>query len=218
MGGLYQQQKDYFEKAYESGEHGWPVTGTTPFVSKAFRRMKRELRSRGPGRILDLGCGEGRHTLAGAQEGFSMVGLDYQPLAIKRALTFARERKIREGFRFLLGDAFKLPFRKASFDGVIDYGCLHHVKISDTRRYADSVFPLIRPGGYFILSCFSTRFKHHPGEKRSRNWLVHRGHYDRFFRRQDFKILFGKFFEILEITEHDEGLYVFWHVFMRKKR
>lgn len=212
--GLYQRQKKYFENAYKSGQHGWPTVGPTPFVLRALRMIRREAAR---GRVLDLGCGEGRHTLACARVGFDAVGLDYQPLAIHRARALARQQKVRGGFRFMVGDAYRLPFPPNSFDAIIDYGCLHHVKIGDTHLYMKSVLPRLKPGGYFVLSCFSIRFKHHPGEKRRRNWLVHNGHYDRFFRKRDFGRLFGKQFEVLKIEERDEGLYVFWDVLMKKK-
>ena len=215
--GLYQRQKKYFEKAYETGTHGWPTVGPTPFVLRAIPRIRKSLDS-GRGRILDLGCGEGRHTLACARAGFDVVGLDYQPLAIRRARAFARGQKVRGRFRFMVGDAFQLSFPPNAFDAIIDYGCLHHVKIADTRRYFDSVLPRLKPGGHLVLSCFSIRFKHHPNEKRRRNWLVHRGHYDRFFKKGDFKTLFGKQFDILRIEERGDGLYVFWDVLMRKKQ
>lgn len=212
--GLYQKQKEYFEQAYKTGRHGWPTVGPTPFVVRALRMIRRGAPR---GRVLDLGCGEGRHTLASAREGFDAVGLDYQPLAIRRARALARRKKVRGRFRFRVGDAYRLPFPPNSFDAIIDYGCLHHVKIGDTHRYMKSVLPRLKPGGYFVLSCFSIRFKHHPDDKRRRNWLVHSGHYDRFFRKLDFGRLFGKQFEILKIEERDEGLYVFWDVLMKKK-
>jgi len=213
---LNQTQKKYFEKAYKTGEHGWPTLEPTPFVLRMLPQIRK---SAAPdrGRILDLGCGEGRHTLACARVGFDVVGLDYQPLAIRRARGIARGEKVRGRFRFQVGDAFRLPFLPNRFDGIIDFGCLHHVKIGDTRRYLESVVPCLKPGGYFILSCFSTRFKHHPNEKRTRNWMVHKGHYDRFFRKQDFKTLFGPQFDLLKAEEETDGLYAFWHVLMRKK-
>lgn len=213
--GLYQKQKIYFEKAYKTGRHGWPTVGPAPFVLRAISRIRKSAASR-RARILDLGCGEGRHTLACARDGLDAVGLDYEPMAIRRARGFARRQRSRGRFRFMVGDVFRLPFPPNSFDGLIDYGCLHHVTIGDTRRYLKSVLPCLKPGGYFILSCFSTRFKHRPGEKRTRNWLVHQGHYDRFFRRRDFKVIFGKQFEILKMEEKADGLYVFWHVLMKK--
>lgn len=112
--GLYQKQKKYFEKAYETGEHGWPTTEPTPFVLRALRLIRRGA-APGRGRILDLGCGEGRHTLACAREGFDAVGLDYEPLAIRKARAFARRQKVRKGIRFRVGDAFRLPFPPDSF-------------------------------------------------------------------------------------------------------
>lgn len=213
---LYDAQKAYFRKAYESGEHGWPVYEPTSFVVRGLRRIRKKIKGRA-GRILDLGCGEGRHTIAGAREGFQAVGLDYLPLALKKARSIASQNKVRGKLRFLAGDAFNLPFQPGTFDGVIDYGCLHHVKMPDTTRYIQSVFPLIPAGGYFILSCFSTRFKHYPGEKRKRNWITHKGHYDRFFRKSDFKNLFGQWFKIETIEEEREGHHAFWHVLMEKK-
>ena len=166
---LYRRQKEYFKQAYQTGEHGWPIEEPTPFVLRALNRIRKSHERNGPVRILDLGCGEGRHTMVCARKGFYAVGLDYQPLAIRRAGAIAREKRMRGNFRFTVGDVFRLPFQGKTFGGLIDYGCLHHVKISDTRRYLDSVLPLLQSRGFFILSCFSTKFRHHPGEKRRRN-------------------------------------------------
>jgi len=56
-----------------------------------------------------------------------------------------------------------------------------------------------------------------PGERRTRDWLVHRGHYDRFFRRRDFAALFGGWGDVLAIREERNGLAGFYHVAMRRK-
>jgi cyclopropane fatty-acyl-phospholipid synthase-like methyltransferase len=48
------------------------------------------------------------------------------------------------------------------------------VKKADWSRYLGGLAALLKPGGYFHLTAFSTRFKHYPGERRSRNWVVHR--------------------------------------------
>jgi SAM-dependent methyltransferase len=169
------------------------------------------------GRVLDLGCGEGRHTFACAELGLTAVGLDYQSLAIARARSIPKAKRLRRGCRFLVGDAFHLPFKLGTFDLIIDCGCFHHVKKMDTARYLKSVVPLLIPGGYFILSCFSWRFRHYAGEKRRRDWLVHRGHYDRFFKKPYFYEIFGDRFDVLRIEEEREGLYAFYQVLMRGK-
>lgn len=208
--GIYRAQRAYFAKAYETGRHGWPTAGVSPMVARFLRAGS----ARG-GRMLDIGCGEGRHTAAFVQAGFRAVGVDFQAGALTRARQAVASSRRRP--HFLQADVFALPFAPKSFDVVIDYGCLHHVRRADTGRYLNQVLPVIKPGGYYLLSCFSTKFKHHAGERRTRDWLVHAGHYDRFFRRSDFAPLFGRWFDILEVTEDREGLYVFHNVFMRRK-
>jgi len=214
---LYLEQKRFFEEAYRTGVHGWPIEDPSRFVVEFLRSFQKK---HPRGRILDIGCGEGRHTLLFAGAGHTAIGVDLQPLAIRRAKGLAKSKGMTRNFKFVLGDVFSLPFQPNDFDVLIDYGCLHHVMKKDFSKYLKSTLPLLRPGGYFLLSCFSNKFKHHPGERRSRDWMVHRGHYDRFFWKSDFQALFGKFYDILKTREEwdrEHPYYVFHHVLMRKK-
>ena len=212
---LYARQAAYFREAYRRGQHGWPVEGPDPFIAGMIRRLRRQ---RGGGWALDLGCGEGRHAFFAAEQGYRVIGVDYEPLAIRRARALAAGHPGADGLvAFQVADLFALPFRPATFDLVIDYGCLHHVRRRDTGRYRDQVLTALRPGGHLLLSCFSTKFRHDPGERRTRDWLVHRGHYDRFFRKRDFAKLFAGHCDILKIHEERDGLLGFYHVAMRRK-
>jgi len=211
---LYPRQKKYFEEAYKAGEHGWPIEDPSLFVINFLRKVRL------PGknlRVLDLGCGEGRHTFLFAQKGWRSVGVDYQPLALERAKNIAKQKEFGHDFSFVLGDLFYLPFRSHTFDALIDFGVLHHVPKRDTPVYLKTVVSLLKSNGFFLLSCFSVKFKHYPGEKRKRNWLVHRGHYDRFFKKTDFPQLFGKSFNVLAIDEERQGCYSFYNVLLRKR-
>jgi len=211
---LYARQAEYFREAYRRGEHGWPVEGPEPRIAAALRQLQPRLPG---GLVLDLGCGEGRHAFCAAERGFRVIGVDYESLAVERARALAvKHPGVGDRVAFQVADLFALPFRPSTFDVVIDYGCFHHVRRGDTGRYIDRVLSLLRPGGYFLLSCFSTKFKHHPGERRRRDWLVHRGHYDRFFRKGDFDRIFGGWCDVLKIQEERNGLLGFYHVVMRK--
>jgi SAM-dependent methyltransferase len=212
---LYTRQAGYFREAYRRGEHGWPVEGPEPRIASVLRRLG----SRVPGGlVLDLGCGEGRHAFYAAEQGFRVIGVDYEPAAIQRARALAIKHPGADGrVVFQVADLFALPFRPSTFDVIIDYGCFHHVTRGDTQRYLDGVLTLLKPGGYFLLSCFSTKFKHYPGERRTRDWVVHRGHYDRFFRKRDFAEIFGGWCDVLTIQEERNGLTGFYHVTMRRK-
>ncbi|MFQ5597132.1 MAG: class I SAM-dependent methyltransferase [Nitrospiria bacterium] len=210
---LYERQKRYFEAAYRTGDHAWPISGASGPVVRFLGRFKLEKAS---GRVLDIGCGEGRHAGFFSRSGYWTIGLDYQPEALARAADLVQDG--RPNLFFVLGDVFHLPFARERFDVLIDYGCLHHVRKRDTDAYLKSVVPLLKSGGYLLLCCFSTDFKHHPDEKRTRDWLVHKGHYDRFFKKESFQSIFGADFDVIHIEEERETLYVFFHVVMRKKK
>jgi SAM-dependent methyltransferase len=206
---IYTSQNQFFEAAYRTGEHGWPVSEPSAPVVNFVRQHRK------PARVLDIGCGEGRHALLFAKRGHQTVALDNQPQAITRAIQI--NNAVSPHLRFVLGDVFHLPFSPNTFDVVLDYGCFHHVRKQDEKRYLQGVLPLLKSGGHFLLCCFSTRFKHWPGEQRSRDWLVHRGHYDRFFKKGSFKTIFGAAFELLSIEEERQDIHAFYHVLMRKR-
>ncbi|MFQ5961828.1 MAG: class I SAM-dependent methyltransferase [Candidatus Methylomirabilales bacterium] len=211
---IYEQQKVFFRQAYEAGETPWPRFKPTPAVVRLAKRLRRE---RGRARVLDVGCGEGRHMICLGNEGHRAVGVDYEDLALRKARARQDARPVRSRLAFVLADAFRLPFRGESFDALVDCGCFHHVKKADWSWYVNGLAALLKPGGYFHVTAFSTRFKHYPGERRTRDWVVHRNHYDHFFRKADFAKIFGKTFEIVKIEEERQTLHAFWHVLMKKR-
>lgn len=150
-----------------------------------------------------------------AKAGLLTVGLDYLAAPLRTVAQRAQEAGLAGRIRLLLGDALLPPFKPSSFDALVDCGIFHHVKQADWPIYFDRVLGLVKPGGYFHLTVFSTTFKHYPGERRTRNWQVHRNHYDHFFVKRDFARIFSDRCEILAIEEEHEGLNGFFHVLMR---
>jgi SAM-dependent methyltransferase len=207
---IYRRQAEYFRRAYETGVHGWPAEGATPQVARL-------LSSLGPGRgrpALDLGCGEGRHTILLARRGWAVTALDLEPLALRKARAAVRRAGVRA--RFVRGNALDLAFPDGTFELVLDYGCFHHVVRKDWPLYRRQVARVLAPGGHLILSVFSTRFRHHPGERRTRPWLIHRNHYDRFFTARALRQAVAPEFAPRRLLEEREGLHGFWHALLRK--
>ena len=208
---IYRKQEEFFRKAYESGEHGWPIEGPTPEVATLVARLG----SRRGKSALDLGCGEGRHTILLAKRGYDVVALDLEPLALRKARAIVA--RAGASARFVAGNALDLRFPAARFDLVLDYGCFHHVVTRDWPRYRREVARVLKAGGHLVLSVFSTKFRHHAGERRTRNWIVHRNHYDHFFTAAEIAGAFRDSFDVKAILEEHEGLNGFHHALLRVK-
>lgn len=118
--------------------------------------LKREYFPLQPGqRVLDLGCGEGRHVIAAhAIDGVDAVGVDLS--ASDLATAAQRQREFVDGgegsalFSLLVGDALRLPFPSATFDAVICSEVLEH--IPDWRAALTEIERVLKPGGLFCAS------------------------------------------------------------------
>jgi SAM-dependent methyltransferase len=84
-------------------------------------------------RLLDLGCGEGRHTREALRRGARVVALD------RDAITGT------DGAAGVRADGLRLPFPDGSFDRVIAAEVLEHVP--DDRGAMAELVRVLRPGG-----------------------------------------------------------------------
>jgi SAM-dependent methyltransferase len=201
----------YFREAYRTGQHGWAIEEPSPYVVRFLRRVKRVIPG---GTLLDVGCGEGRHAIAAAGFGFKVTGADYEPLALARARRFSKA-KHAEGIVYRRADVLQLPFPDASFDVVLDYGCLHHQRKTDWRAYKDGILRVMKPRGFYVLSVFAPEFFLFRGSRRP--WHIAQGAYRRCFTRRQIEALFEKNFEILELIREKDGPRDFWDALMRRR-
>lgn len=201
----------YFYEAYRTGEHGWATDAPSPYAVAFLERVKHLAPQ---GKLLDIGCGEGRHSIAAAVLGFKVTGVDYEPLALRRARQSARMNHVR-GIRFQEANVFCLPFPDSCFDVVLDYGCLHHQRKSDWRPYVTSILRVLKPCGFYVLSVFSPQFAFFRGS--SKSWHIAQGAYRRCFTRKEIIALFGRDFDVLEMTHQDGDDGGFWHALMWRR-
>jgi len=100
--------------------------------------------------VLDLACGSGPHSLAWAERGFRVTGIDFD----RDLLVAGRERVARAAPDAIApawscGDATRLPFRAGSFDVVFCNSLLEHVP--DWRAVLAEMSRVLRPGGVCVL-------------------------------------------------------------------
>lgn len=94
-------------------------------------------------RVLDAGCGTGRHTFHMAQGGAKeIVAMDFSR-AIEVA---ARNNRPHPNAHFVQADIYHPPFAPGTFDLVYSLGVLHH--LPDPERGFRALLPLVREGGF----------------------------------------------------------------------
>lgn len=111
----------------------------------------------GPGtRVLDLGCGGGRHAYACARAGAQVVALDAdasllgEVVGLLGAMAEAGELPDSGGYGALAADGARLPFADGAFDVVLACEVLEHV--SDDAAVLAELARVVRPGGLVALS------------------------------------------------------------------
>ncbi len=196
----YKKQHRWYEKRWSlnksyGGEKKIPNNEVVKFI-KTIKKSNQHKK------VLDLGCGEARHAIAFAKEGFETYGLDFSKNAIKKAKENARKANV--SIKFSVGNGIKPPYQENSFDVVLDAGFLHHIKKKDWANYLRGLRRILRHGGLYWsmqLSKNSKRFHNFIPIDNKKNYYATKDTYTYFFTKEDYKSLFGKDFKILKIKE-----------------
>jgi SAM-dependent methyltransferase len=112
-------------------------------------------------RVLDVGCGAGRHAQALASAGLDVTGVDISARLLEIARTEAANRELK--IAFFRMDAREMPFED-EFDAVISLcqGAFGLMGVDDSlvlRKMQEAV----KPGGVVVLTAFSALFEaRHP--------------------------------------------------------
>lgn len=128
-----------WERAYTKGQ--FLQQSIQPEMTGHAQRFK----SHGVNRILDLGCGSGRHTVYLAEQGFAVFGLDIAPTGLCATI-----KKLAEaGFpaHVTLSDIKKLPYEDAFFDAIISVRVIHHDRLAAIEKTVAEMYRVLKPVG-----------------------------------------------------------------------
>ena len=96
--------REYFERGYAQ-RWGLPAPSEDVRAGSLWNLLQLCPTSR----VIDIGCGHGRHALALARSGVEVVGLDFSVALLNRARRLAAE--LQTQVRWVRGDMRRLPFR-----------------------------------------------------------------------------------------------------------
>jgi tellurite methyltransferase len=117
--------------------------------------MADRLETKGRRRVLDIGCGLGRHTVYLAARGFEVTATDNSPTALRKCQENLETTDLKASL--VECDMTELPFAASSFDGVIASHVIHHTKFAELAKIIASVVRLLAEDGLFVWASPSTR-------------------------------------------------------------
>jgi SAM-dependent methyltransferase len=139
-------------------------------------------------RVLDLGCGGGRHSYEALRRGATVVALDSDFATAHRVWGFIR-LMVEQGELdpapyggALNADALALPFPDATFDRVVASEVLEHIWADELA--IRELVRILRPGGQLAVTV-PTRFPERVCWALDRNYYDTSGGHLRIYRRRD---------------------------------
>ncbi len=114
-------------------------------------RVVRVFRNHDVERVLDLGCGTGRHLVYLAKSKFEVHGFDVSPKALSLARDWLEEECLTAHLlRHRMEDPF--PFEDDFFDAVISTQVIHHNRIDGIRFTVSEIERVLRRDGVLFVT------------------------------------------------------------------
>ncbi len=149
-------------------------------------------------KILDHGCGTGRHTSFLLEHGFKVWGCEISENALKIVKEMIKEVEFKKC------DMTFLPYENNFFDGVLSHFVINHGKIADIRKAISEIYRVLRDKGMLFLAVPSIKHQEsHTGEEIEPNTKINIDSIDgdlphHYFIEEEIKELFDDF-EILSL-------------------
>jgi len=122
----------------------------TPFFLDAVQLFKKK----GYRKVLDIGCGYGKHSLYLAENGFDVTSIDPNVKVLEWLKEYIEKKSINN-ISVMRGDINRLSLEDSSFDAVICTSVLHHQCLKQIQNSISEIQRVLRQGGSFLFDVLS---------------------------------------------------------------
>src|SRR4030095_4321947 len=131
-----------------------------------------ELQPAPDSRMLDLGCGNGRHSKYLASKGFDVIGLDLAATSIRQA-----KRSETEKLHFYRHD-MRVPFGANTFEYVFNFFTSfgYFDDPAEDRKVVSNIYSALKPGGVLVMDYINSvhsEKKLVPAEKKEIDGIIY---------------------------------------------
>ncbi len=113
-----------------------------------------ELKIISGGKVLELGCGDGRDSIFLAEKSFEVVAMDVSKHAIAKLEKIKEKKKL--SVQCLVRDVTKHNYPPNFFDMVVGTTILDHLEASRILTVVEGIKKTLRQNGYVCLTVFTT--------------------------------------------------------------
>ncbi|MEF8873617.1 MAG: class I SAM-dependent methyltransferase [Candidatus Thermoplasmatota archaeon] len=145
------------------------------------------------GKLLDMGCGNGRHLIEALEMGFDVVGIDASTRLLQISTRKVR-RKIGDHPKgeVIRADVKRLPFKEKSFDNAIYIATIHHLKRGRVKSLREAK-RVLKPGGSILVSSWARELDRWEMDEGEREVIVP-------WHREDGKVI-ERFYHLYTLDE-----------------
>ena len=102
-------------------------------------------------KVIDIGCGSGRHSIGLAKEGFTVNSIDFSKEALNLAKKWAKSESL--DIKFKEGNIHKkLPYRSNSFDAAIAIDSIYYENSEAVNFTLDEIKRILKPEGLLFIT------------------------------------------------------------------
>ncbi|MFA7239051.1 MAG: class I SAM-dependent methyltransferase [Sulfuricellaceae bacterium] len=178
-------------------------------------------------KILDFGCGIGRHVIFCHELGLSAYGIDLSQEAINVALQWTDEKGLREQKKVIVqGDVRHLPWDEGFFDFALSHGVLDSMHFDVAKQACAEVARVMKKGGLFYCDLVSGDDSSHAREFAEEEIVTtehETGTIQSYFNYSKLVALISDYFDIVECKlirneNVHNGIFISrWHLVLKNK-